>query len=90
MNADGSKEIGLFADPQDDLDPAWFPSGRRIAFSSDRHNPEDAYDIYTLTLDAAENVTTWPPSASLSASRKANTAARGMPLSPPSPPMAPR
>jgi Tol biopolymer transport system component len=63
MDANGSNERDLIDErtPYDDFEPAWYPSGRKIAFSSDRHDPGDDYDIYTLTLNAAGNVTTWPP-----------------------------
>jgi hypothetical protein len=46
MNADGTQLDRLTNNPQSDLQPAWSPDGRRIAFTSTRHGNDE---IYTMT-----------------------------------------
>ena len=43
MDADGSNQVRLTADPAFDLAPAWSPDGSRIAFSSRRDGDEELY-----------------------------------------------
>ena len=47
MSPDGTKVKRLTNNPADDLDPAWSPNGKKIAFVSDRGNLE----IYTMNSD---------------------------------------
>jgi TolB protein len=57
MDADGSDAINLTQDSTIDSQwPAWFPSGRKIVYSSDRDAPEQSYNLYTLSFDAAGKV----------------------------------
>ena len=46
MNADGTQLDHLTNNPQSDLQPAWSPDGRRIAFTSTRDGNDE---IYTMT-----------------------------------------
>jgi TolB protein len=50
MNADGSNALNLTDNPADDLEPAWSPDGRRIAFTSDRGGSRD---IYVMNADGS-------------------------------------
>ena len=50
MNADGSEEIRLTHHPGDDFDPTWSPTGKHIAFVSERDH-KGLYDIYLMDPD---------------------------------------
>ena len=50
MGADGSNEGPLISDLRFNTDPAWFPGGRRIAFSRSE-------DIYAMTLGPTDRLT---------------------------------
>ena len=53
MNADGTGTSRLTNDIWDNLEPAWSPNGKRIAFSSNRSYAEDdlGYAIYVMNAD---------------------------------------
>lgn len=53
MNADGTGTSRLTNDIWDNLEPAWSPNGKRIAFSSSRSYAEDdlGYAIYVMNGD---------------------------------------
>lgn len=50
MKADGTGAMRLTEDPSDNIDPAWSPDGRRIAFSSVRNGD---YEIYRMNGDGS-------------------------------------
>jgi TolB protein len=50
MNADGSNERRLTRSTAYDDGPAWSPDGKRIVFSSDRH---ERPDIYAMNADGS-------------------------------------
>src|SRR5215208_2251213 len=57
MDADGSDAINLTQkDAIDSRWPAWFPSGRKIVFSSDWDAPNHNYYLYSVSFDTAGNV----------------------------------
>jgi Tol biopolymer transport system component len=56
MNADGTGQANVTNDPAFDAYAVWSPSGRRIAFASDRANPSGNLDIYVMNADGS-NVT---------------------------------
>src|SRR5207247_1175602 len=53
MNADGSGVSRLTNTPATDIDPAWSPDGRRIAFASDGDGTHRIYDIYVMNADGS-------------------------------------
>jgi Tol biopolymer transport system component len=59
MNADGSGQRSLTRDPASDVQAAWSPDGRRIAFSSDRDGNDE---IYVMNADGSgqRNLTPGP------------------------------
>jgi len=68
MNADGSGVSRLTNTPATDIDPAWSPDGRRIAFASDGDRTHRIYDIYVMNADGSgvtrltnDPVTAWGP-----------------------------
>jgi Tol biopolymer transport system component len=61
MDADGSDAINLTQkDAIDSRWPAWFPSGRKIVFSSDWDAPNHNYYLYSVSFDTAGNVNGTP------------------------------
>jgi Ca2+-binding RTX toxin-like protein len=48
MNVDGSNPHSITSNPAEDIDPAWSPNGRLIAFSSNRSGD---FAIYTMRAD---------------------------------------
>ena len=44
-------EILLTNNPGEDMDPSWFPDGKRIAFSSDRNDRAGNRQIYVMDAD---------------------------------------
>ncbi|HEV2723011.1 MAG TPA: hypothetical protein VGV10_00100, partial [Thermoleophilaceae bacterium] len=67
MNADGSNQTRITTDPAGDLDPAFFPDGRKIAFvrevpGPDPFGPPASQDIWTINTDGtnATNLTPGP------------------------------
>ena len=61
MDADGSHRVRLTEAYRRDVDPAWSPTGERIAFASDR---EGTYDVFVMNPDGTGvvNVTASPAS----------------------------
>jgi Tol biopolymer transport system component len=52
INPDGSGETRLTNNPDEDVDPAWAPNGKRLAFESTRDTHTDS-DIYTMNADGS-------------------------------------
>jgi len=61
MDADGTDQRSLTADPASDAAPRWSPDGSEIAFVSDRSGNSD---VWVATADGAsfENLTSDPGS----------------------------
>ena len=55
MNVDGTGLLRLTYDTGFDVDPAWSPDGKRIAFASDRGGMSD-FDIYVMDADGSNLV----------------------------------
>ena len=55
MNADGSGQTRITNTPNtvQNLDPAWSPDGKQIAFLSDRDNPGVENDIWIMNADGS-------------------------------------
>jgi WD40 repeat protein/PKD repeat protein len=53
MNVDGSDVARLTENNTDDLDVAWSPDGRKIAFASNR---DGNYEIYVINIDGTNHV----------------------------------
>jgi Tol biopolymer transport system component len=75
MNADGSAQVEVVAEPGDDYWPMWSPDGERIAYRSNKGRGGADYDLYTvtprgdsiarLTSDGADNHRpSWSPDGS--------------------------
>ena len=56
MNPDGTEQVNLTQHPAEDYDPAWFPDGKQILFSSNRAGR--FFDLYLMDADGG-NVQTW-------------------------------
>jgi Tol biopolymer transport system component len=54
INIDGSNPLQITNDPADDLEVAWAPDGKRIAFISDRNGHD--FDIYVMNADGSDVV----------------------------------
>ena len=50
MDADGGNQRNLSKNPAEDMDPSWFPDGKRIAFTSDRE-VDGNRQIYVMDAD---------------------------------------
>ena len=50
MNADGSDQRRLTRNLDIDLDPAWSPNGRSMAFTTNR---DGNYEIYVMNADGS-------------------------------------
>ena len=68
INANGSARTRLTSHPARDIDPAWSPDGKRIAFSSDREGLFDIYlmdadggNVSRLTTEGGNRWPTWSP-----------------------------
>ena len=72
MNADGSGQTNLTANPGQDHEPSWSPDGQRIAFRSDRDGNDEVYTMTQggalqtrLTADSAtDSEPAWSPDGS--------------------------
>lgn len=54
MNGDGSKQARLTESPRSDLNPAWSPDSRRIAFFSTPLKPVGAeYEVHVVNVDGS-------------------------------------
>ena len=58
MNADGSGQRRLTDNPADDVNPSWSYDGKRIAFVSDRDDPDPndhvrIWSIYVMNADGS-------------------------------------
>jgi Tol biopolymer transport system component len=56
MNTDGSEQINLTTGSPWDIDPAWSPDGRRIAFASGGRDEDNYGEIYVMNADGS-NIT---------------------------------
>jgi Tol biopolymer transport system component len=66
MNSDGSGRTNLTNNPADNAWPAWSPDGRRIAFASDRDDPNPVgcyltnppcnFEVYVMNADGTQLV----------------------------------
>ena len=54
MDPDGGNRQNLSNHPVDDMDPDWSPDGTKIAFVSDRNDPE--YQIYVMDADGTNQI----------------------------------
>jgi Tol biopolymer transport system component len=54
VDADGGNGLRLTDAPGADVEPAWSPEGRSLAFSSDRHGDPDSLHIYTMSAGGKE------------------------------------
>ena len=56
MNIDGSEQVNLTNNLEDDSDPSFSPDGSKIAFTSGRDDYNQISEIYIMNVDGSEQV----------------------------------